>query len=151
MDEDEIRSLLKHEKRFKGVFAIDEIAAVILDKDTGIIVNTSERSKAYGHWLLLYKTAQSTFIYIDSLNLNLFLYNNNYLKMFFKKNNVNSIKSLCYPIQPLYSKTCALYVIYFLCHLLSHVDLTVIISHFDCKNLFNNDALVSNYILKKLK
>ena len=61
MDENEIKIFFTSKKSFRGVYAINELPGIILENGTGIIVNTSERRLAYGHWVTIYKYEPGVF------------------------------------------------------------------------------------------
>ena len=114
MNEEEIKTVFKNEPRFIGVFAINEVGSVKLEKDTGFVFNTSHRHiTTGGHWISVYRDKNGIVHLIDSLDLK-FILNNQYILSFFKYNNVNYIKTMSNPVQPSYSNLCGVYCIYFI-------------------------------------
>ena len=151
MNEEEIKSVFKNEPRFLGVFAINEINSVKLEKDTCFIFNTLPRHiTSTGHWISVYRAKNDTVHIIDSLNLK-FILNNHYITLFLKYNNVSCVKTISYPVQPIYSNLCGVYCIYFIICFLNNVCFNKLVNIFDAKNLYVNDFIVSNYVINALK
>ena len=151
MNEEEIKAMFKNEPRFLGVFAINEVDSVRLKKDSGFVFNTSHRDvTSSGHWISIYKEKNGDVCLIDSLNLK-FILDNHYIISFLKCNNINYVKTLVRAVQPSFSALCGIYCIYFIKCFLNDICVNDFVNIFDAKNLFVNDYLVSEYMMKALK
>lgn len=150
MDEKELQKIFSNNSKFSGVFAADEIFSIVLEKDTGIIVNTSVRELPYGHWIGVYKDRCGGVFFFDSLCIKNLLCEP-YFLYFFKNNHVNYVKTLCHSIQPINSQTCGLYCIYFLKEMFKFKNFNCIFSVFNSTNLFANDFFVVSYVNSLIK
>lgn len=149
MNEDEIKALFLNENKFRGCYALDEVPGIILQKNQGIIMNTSPRHINVGHWIAFYRDKYNKFYYIDSLALPEYL-SNPHVKLFLIVNNVTFVNMLNHAIQPLTSSMCGLYASYFLLKLFNGVNFCKIADCFDICNLFVNDFYLSCYFRNKI-
>ena len=150
MNEEEIFNFFKNEKRFLGVFALDELVSVKLEIDSGLIFNTSPRIISDGHWISIYKNKNNDVYFLDSLNLE-FMLSHPYVTNFFKYNNIHHVKKMCFPLQPSNSRLCGLYCIYFIKCFFKNVFFNKLVNVFNIKNLHENDFIVSNYVINAIK
>ena len=126
-------------------------SSVKLETDSGLIFNTSHRDvSSYGHWIAVYKNKNNVVYFLDSLHLD-FMFSNHYVTSFLKYNNVQYVKTLCFPVQPISSNLCGVYCIYFIICFLNNVSFNKIVNIFDAKNLYVNDYVVCTYVIKALK
>ena len=151
MNEEEILNAFGNERRFLGVFACNELCSVKLDTDSGLIFNTSPRDVSNnGHWIAVYKNKNNVVYFLDSLHLD-FMFSNHYVTSFLKYNNVQYVKTLCFPVQPIRSNLCGVYCIYFIICFLNNVSFNKLVNIFDAKNLYVNDYVVCTYVINALK
>ena len=126
------------------------------EKHLAIIYNTldSQSKIKLGHWLtiLITKSPCKQLIFFDSAGLQPEYYAESFSKFFLRYSNFDRF-DICSRFQPLYSRTCALYNIYFIREI-SLFDLprglSRIRSFFARNSRDRNDKKVINYYLKYL-
>ena len=133
----EIENILKTSKNFLGCFPLDELPHFTQRLPASLIINT-DTSIGYGdHWLALVLERDECF-YFDSFGLPIV---EEYILKFLEPHyNVVTYSDVC--IQHIRSNKCGEFSILFVKHVKSKTTYDKFLSHFNHKNLKENDVIV---------
>ena len=137
----EIENYLKDQKGFLGCFASDNLPTFPKSLPASLIINTHKKSQPGEHWLALVLTKHKCF-YFDSFGLPIV---EEYILKFLEPHyNVVTYSDVC--IQHIGSHKCGEFSLLFVKHVNSKTTYNKFLSHFNHKNLKENDVIVEQWM-----
>lgn len=140
--------LMPRTKKFKNVYACDDIPSSLRNKKTfSIIVNLSKSHEPGTHWVAIFKD-KDRLIYYDPIGFPLV---NKYIKDFLQSFKQNWEYNL-FEYQCIQSKLCGFFVILFVLLMEQNMTFTKFKNLFSKKCKYNNEKVINllKYTIKKL-
>ena len=137
----EIENILRTSKNFLGCFPLDELPYFPQRLPASLIINTDTSIGNGTHWLALVLRKDQCF-YFDSFGLPIV---EEYLLKFLEPHyDIVTYSDVC--IQHAESKKCGEFCILFVEHVKSKTTYDKFLSHFNIKNLKENDVIVEHWM-----
>ena len=137
----EIEDILRTTKNFLGCYPLDELPYFPRRLPASLIVNTDTSIGNGDHWLALVLEKDKCF-YFDSFGLPIV---EDYILKFIEQHyNVVTYSDVC--IQHIQSDKCGKFCILFVKHVNSKTTYNKFLSHFNHKNLKENDVIVEQWM-----
>jgi hypothetical protein len=142
----EISEAMTGLKKFAGVFAKDQLPAIVKNKPIFYIVNTDPIASPGEHWIAMYIGDEVEFF--DSLGRNPNYYGERLEYFLINNGYTNDYNYSCERIQNYESIACGQFCIYYC--LLRNMKYTFseIMNHFNYEDLSMNDDIVTNFYNK---
>ena len=137
----EIENILKTSKNFLGCFPLDELPYFPQRLPASLIINTDTSIGNGRHWIALVLRKDQCF-YFDSFGLPIL--EDHIFKFLESHYTVVTYSNIC--IQHAKSKKCGEFCILFVEHVKSKTTYDKFLSHFNIKNLKENDVIVEHWM-----
>ena len=129
---------------FSSVLAADQLRSINF-KQFALIVNNQPSSEPGMHWLAIFKQHRSKEIeFFDSCAMPLDFYDKTFSTFLNSKASIVRLNSI--RIQPIRSKTCGHFCLYYLLHRIKGCSFEQLIQAFDEFDLERNDSIVREYV-----
>lgn len=140
----------KTQKKFMGVFSIDQIPKIFKTRSAMLIVNTDPSNMIGTHWFAIYQLRKGCIEFFDSYGR---IPTKRQFNYFFKKNNNNNKCFIYNPkqLQSFYSDDCGKYCCMFLYYRSMGVSMQKFIKKFSDDDFLKNDKQIQTLFKNTFK
>ena len=132
-------------KQFKGIFSIDTLPKYIKFRQF-LICNTDQSTGSGIHWFVLIRNSKYCIECFDSLGIS--SHKKDQLEKYCKFRGIRELEFNETPFQPTNSDSCGLFVVYYICHRMHNLDISlkeILEEIFDDKSEEKNEEIVQQF------